>query len=576
VFVPIRSLPPEVASAIAAGEVVERPASVVKELVENSLDAGARRIEITVEKGGRKLIEVVDDGDGIPAAEIALAVNRYSTSKLERAEDLFAIQTLGFRGEALSSIGAVSRLELVSHTASEQVGSRLIVEGGISGKPQSAGGPKGSVIRVRDIFYNVPARQKFLKSETTERRRINSLITRYALAYPHVAFRLEQEGRESFRTTGNGNQREILATLYGVEVARQMICLPETEGAPIQVHGFIGPPGISRSNRRELTFFVNGRWIQDGQLAAAVIQAYHALLMVGRYPLVVLFLTMPPEAVDVNVHPTKATIRFSDARLVFSIVQRVVRASLLGQAPAPDFKFEGSTNALGWTPATGSARIGWIPTDETDQAKHGAGDTVQTTLPGSEMPLLRAVGQFGASYLVAEGPDGLYLIDQHAAHERVLFEKLMIAVRDKNLESQRLLEPDAVELSPSQTLLLTENLEVLSKLGFEVEPFGRSMFRVRAMPAILSHLAPAGALKAVVEDFEEDEAPLEAEVEARIAARVCKRASVKAGQVLSLSEQQELLRALEQCESPRTCPHGRPTMIRLSMDALEKQFGRRG
>jgi DNA mismatch repair protein MutL len=574
---PIRILPEEVASTIAAGEVVERPASVVKELLENALDAGARRIEILVTQGGRELIEVSDDGCGIPSAEIPLALARFATSKLSTTQDLFAIETLGFRGEALSSIGAVAHLELISRAQDEINGTRLVLDGGQAGKPHPIGTPQGTLVRVRDLFFNVPARRKFLKKETTERRKINSLVSRYALAYPEVAFKLTQESRVNFQSSGSGNRREVLAAVFGVETARQMIALPIASEAPVKVAGFISPLSVHRGSRRELTFFVNGRFIQDVSLSAAVIQAYHGLLMVGRYPLAVIFLDMPPEEVDVNVHPAKAEIRFRNPDIVFSVLQRVVRATLLGQSPPPAIDFQRSWRPEGWIDRSQAISPDWallhsnVDIEDVETVKG-----LQPALPGGGLPLLRAVGQIGAAYLVAEGPDGLYLIDQHAAHERVLFEAIMEARSQGEVDSQTLIEPVTVEFTPMQAAILEENLEVLKRLGFEVESFGQRTYRLRALPVLLTGIVPEQALRSVVEDFEEDETPLLSETEARLAARVCKRASVKAGQVLSLAEQQRLLRDLEECQSPRTCPHGRPTMIHLSVEALERQFGRRG
>ncbi|MGD2253180.1 MAG: DNA mismatch repair endonuclease MutL [Anaerolineales bacterium] len=573
---PIRILPQEVASAIAAGEVVERPASVVKELIENSLDAGATRVEVVVERGGRGLIEVSDNGCGIPAEEVPLAVERYATSKLQTADDLFSLRTLGFRGEALSSIAAVSRMELVTRTAEEAQGRRLVVEGAKVQALKSVGAPPGTLVRVRDLFFNVPARQKFLKTEATERRNITEVVTRFALAYPKVSFRLVQEGREVLHSTGSGDRREALAAVFGPEIARQLIAIPESQGGPVRVSGYISPPSVNRATRRGLIFFVNGRLVRDARLSAAVVQAYHTLIMVGRYPMAVLLLEMAPENVDVNVHPTKAEIRFRDPRLVFSVVQRAVRATLIGQAP-PSVALESVWGAAPAEAGDPSVSPDW------HLAGVGLGSTEdhrippsQIRLPVGEMPLLRAVGQVGATYLVAEGPDGLYLIDQHAAHERVLYEKLMTAWKEGSLESQNLLEPLTLELPPAQSSQLEEQLTTLQNLGFDVESFGRHVFRLRAIPSLLSKVSPEQTLRVVVESFEEDETPLEAEAEARIVARVCKRAAVKAGQVLSLVEQQELLRDLEACEAPRTCPHGRPTMIHLSVETLAQQFGRRG
>lgn len=568
----IKVLPEEVASAIAAGEVVERPASVVKELVENAIDAGAGRIEIVVEAGGRKLVQVSDDGEGIPAGELELALARYATSKLQSAQDLFEIDTLGFRGEALASIAAVSRLEISSRMPEASTGSRLSVEGGKTGKPKSIGAPQGTVVRVCDLFFNVPARLEFMRTESTERRHISTLVTRYALAYPDIAFSLRQEDRLNFQSSGNGNRLEVAAAVYGVEVAQSLIQLqPMDPDAPIQVTGFISPPSVNRSNRNEMTFYVNGRWVQDGSLSAAVMQAYHTFLMVGRYPLAILFLEMAPETVDVNVHPAKTEVRFRQQNAVFASVQRVVRATLLGQVTPPQVDLGTS-----WSATPSHPWPDQPPEFAMLRGLESEGGPPPGTGGDDGMPLLRSVGQVGASYLVAEGPDGLYLIDQHAAHERILFEALMAEKSDGELHSQTLLEPEVVELTPAQFALVEDQLDSLQSLGFEIEVFGQRAFKVRAIPGILMKLSPSEALQVLVEDFEEDEEPLAAEMEEKIAARVCKRAAVKAGQVLSLEEQRSLIQQLEQCASPRTCPHGRPTMIHLSVDALERQFGRRG
>lgn len=574
--VTIQVLPQEVASAIAAGEVIERPASVVKELVENALDAGARSIGVRIEGGGRILVEVSDDGAGIPAAEIPLAVERHATSKLRTIDDLFAIRTLGFRGEALASIAAVAHLELTSRAQQEPGGTRLRIQGGTGRRTEAVGAPAGTVVRIRDLFFNVPARQKFLKAEETERRRILTLVTRYALAYPRVRFNLSHDGRPAFASTGSGDRREVLTAVFGLEVAREMVALPEAEGRGVRVEGYISPPSVHRSNRREVTLFLNGRWIQDASLTAAVVQAYQGLLMVGRFPIAALFLTVAPESVDVNVHPAKAEVRFREPEVVFATLQRAVRATLLGQAPAPALVLPETWGAA-WrgSAAVQSSDPAWAIAHAAGPEDTPAGVAAQTHLPTGGLPLLRSVGQVGATYLVAEGPDGVYLIDQHAAHERILFEKLL-QVQTSGAPSQSLLEPVIVELSPAEAQVLEGQLEVLRGLGFDVEAFGSSAFRVRAVPPLLAHLPAAHALRAVIEDFEEDETPLADVVEARLAARVCKRAAVKAGQVLSLAEQEQLVRDLEACAMPRACPHGRPTMIHLSVDTLERQFGRRG
>jgi DNA mismatch repair protein MutL len=343
----------------------------------------------------------------------------------------------------------------------------------------------------------------------------------------------------------------------------------------MNITGFISPTAITRSNRREITFFVNGRPVQDAALVSAVLQGYRTLLMVGRYPVAVLFLDLPPEEVDVNVHPAKAEVRFRSADRVFSAVQRAVRRALMAHTPVPEVTEQFQWSARGRETGTGDwgqPTVDFRPDASLETAHPGS---VLTEQAPRITPLLRLVGQIAQTYLVAEGPDGLYLIDQHAAHERVLFEKLS-AQHGSELASQALLSPAAVELPPASARLLAEQLPILAHLGFQVEPFGGHTFLVRGLPQLLAGMDPAAAVRVLVEDFEEDETPLQAEVEARIIARVCKRAAVKAGQSLSPAEQRALLTDLEGCQSPRTCPHGRPTMIHLSVDLLERQFGRKG
>ena len=579
---PIRILPEHIASQIAAGEVIERPASVVKELVENALDARADTITIEVLGVGKRLVAVTDNGAGIPQEELGLAVSRHATSKLTRAEDLFRIATLGFRGEALASIGSVSRLTVESRTAEAETGAKLRVEGGALGSVSAIGMPPGTRIMVQDLFYNVPARLKFLKTDTTERRNIEALVTRYALAYPHVRWELVVEGRPSLQTSGSGDPREVLASLYGLTVAKQMLTVEFTEEG-YHIHGFISPISLTRSNRREITVFVNGRWVRDNAVTAAIIRAYHTLLMVGRFPIVVLFLELPAEVVDVNVHPTKAEVRFREGERVFSRVQRAVKRALLAHSPVPEVEnrgWWGTPKPLddqhidpSWQ-MTAEIQPMVDPEDDAPSQPRIHIHTGEDETGG--LPLLRLVGQVAATYLVAEGPDGLYLIDQHAAHERVLFESMMAQQRDDQVASQSLLTPVTVNLPPEKARTLEESLLVLAGLGFEVEPFGPNTFTVRAIPALLTGGDPESALNALVEDFEEDETPLASAREAQITARICKRMAVKGGQTLSAEEQSALLRGLERCQSPRTCPHGRPTMIHLSADLLERQFGRRG
>jgi DNA mismatch repair protein MutL len=473
---------------------------------------------------------------------------------------------------------------MTSRIADTDSGARLHVEGGINGKLEKIGAPVGTVVRVEDLFYNVPARLKFLKTDVTERRAIDGLLTRYALAYPSVRFKLTEDANVTLQTSGDGDRRAILAALYGVEVAKQMLEVTAEEDG-LTMTGYISPTALTRSNRKDITFFVNGRWVSDTPLTTALIQAYHTLLMVGRYPMAALFLEISPEDVDVNVHPAKAEVRFKNQDRIFSFVQRWTRRILLAYAPIPQV----APTLWGGAARPAQPRepgLDWSMAGEESQKSNVEGQPSANEVPSPtasdlqpstfNLPLLRLIGQIGQTYLVAEGPDGLYLVDQHAAHERVLFEKLMAQHDQKQIPSQSLLTPVVVQLPPQSANLLISQLSILQHFGFDVEEFGGNSFQVRAVPVLFAGADPASALRALVEDFEEDEAPLQNEIEAKLAGRVCKRMAVKAGQTLSPDEQRALLNDLEACVSPRTCPHGRPTMIHLSVDVLERQFGRRG
>ena len=585
----IHILPDEVASQIAAGEVVERPASVVKELVENAIDAGAQRINIRIIEAGQRLIEVSDDGIGISSNELELAVARHATSKLYLADDLFHIRTLGFRGEALASIGSVSHLKLTSRTKDQKVGGRILIDGGRNGTIEPVGVPVGTVVQVEDLFYNTPVRLKFLKRAQTERQQIDTLVTRYALAYPDCSFQLMQDDKVILQTSGNGDRREVLSLLYGVDLGKHLLEVDFIDDG-VSINGFISSISQTRSNRKEITFFVNGRWVQDNTLAAALMRAYQTFLMVGRYPIAIIFLHVEPEEVDVNVHPAKAEVRFKNPDQMFSLLQRAVRRALLAFSPVPQisintwrldptFSKQADWDAGAFSQDNKSQQQEISLSTRSENVPNDAQGTSNAVvqgqiLPSGAIPLLRWVGQIGATYLIAEGPDGLYLIDQHAAHERVLFEKFMHQKAHTN--SQNLLEPIIFQLPPATGRLMKESLSILQKIGFLVEEFGSHTFRIYAIPEMFIGQDPIAAVRVVVEDFEEDETPLAGELESRLAARICKRMAVKGGQILSPEEQKKLIKDLEACTSPRTCPHGRPTMIHLSVDLLERQFGRRG
>lgn len=594
---PIHILSDQLASQIAAGEVVERPASVVKELVENALDAGAATINVDVRDGGQVLIQVADDGSGIPAAELGTAFLRHATSKLTSAEDLAAIDTLGFRGEALAAIAAVSQLTAVTRTAEDEAGSRLVLEGGKTHSIDTVGAPRGTVIAVENLFYNLPARRKFLKSVTTERRLIDEYVTRYAMAYPDVRFRLVHDGRITFQSSGNGNLRDVLLAVYGAEMAKELLEIGDQDlgnpQPPISISGFTGPPSLHRSNRSQITLYVNGRWIKDNSLTYAVIQAYHTLLPTGRYPLAVVFLQMPYEHVDVNVHPAKTEVRFRNGNAAFAAVQRAVRRTLVEGSPMRHVGLGAASGTAtptyaGWGGTLDSQafarhdlpapqenlRLSWPEEKTAENASPPQADLAAASGGERGLPIMRVVGQVGAAYIIAEGPDGIFLIDQHAAHERILYEQFMAARERDEIASQGLVTGASVQLSPDQATLLEEQLDLLGNLGFKVEPFGPNTFMVRAVPALLSKLDPAAGLRAVVEDLEAGNEPLQELEEARIILRVCKTAAIKAGQSLAPAEMEAMIRQLEKCQNPHTCPHGRPTLIHLSAAALAKQFGR--
>ncbi len=604
----IHVLPDQLASQIAAGEVVERPSSVVKELVENSIDAGATAITIDIRGGGRQLIQVADNGSGIDAAEIETAFLRHATSKLNSADDLHAIRTLGFRGEALAAIAAVSQVTVVSRAREATTGTRLVLDGGAVMTREAVGAPAGTVIAVENLFYNVPARLKFLKSITTEKRLIDEFVTRYALAYPAIRFRLSHEGRITFQTTGNGETADVLLAVYGPETVRQLITIAagEDTARPVRVRGYVSDPALNWANRNHIQLFVNGRAVRDNRLNFAVVQAYHTLLPVGRYPLGLLFLDLSPEDVDVNVHPAKVEVRFRDEGMMFSAVQREVRAALLGTTAGRAAGGQWAAVGDGWSTgggwrSSGGDRPGFAPRDddnrpaaqldipwqlrgpapETAEGEPGRADAPGETSAapasfagGTRLPIMRVVGQVGAAYIIAEGPEGLYLIDQHAAHERVLYEQLLAQWRQRRVVSQGLVAPATVYLSPSQADLVEEHAALLAGLGFDIEPFGPGAFQVRAVPALLGRSDPAAALLAVVGDLENEASPLQSQLEALVIKRVCKSAAVKAGQTLSREEMEALIAQLEACQTPHTCPHGRPTLIHLSAAQLARQFGR--
>jgi len=584
---PIRVLAPHEAARIAAGEVIERPASVVKELIENALDAGACRISIEVRQGGTGLIRVSDDGGGIPAHELRLAFERHATSKLPGEADLYHIASLGFRGEALPSIAAAAEVELISRPPEATAGARIRLVGGRVVEEGAQGAPPGTAVTVRHLFRRQPARLKFLRSPAAEGGQVASLVSQYALAYPEVRFTLHADGRLTLRTPGSGHLRDAAAAVYGGQVAASLLELAPSDGeaaAPPQearVSGLISPSELSRANRSYISLFVNRRWVRHRTLTYAVQEAYQGMLPPGRYPLAILNVALPPEDVDVNVHPAKTEVRLRRERETFAAVQRAVRRVLADYAPVP--AWSGPT-VSGESPGSGAAApaawpmtlLSGPPPSPSGQATPEAPPTTVPTeaqpLLAARLPLLRPVGQVSNTYIIAEGPEGLYLIDQHAAHERVLYERLLVQQQEGRADVQGLLEPLPVELSPRQAASLEGNADALAAQGLTLEPFGDGTYLVRSVPSCLAGSDIGRAVGELLDLLAGEESA--GERSRHVAASLACHAAVRAGQPLSDQEMRELVRALEETGQPRTCPHGRPTMIHLSAEALARQFGR--
>jgi len=588
----IHVLSPEIASKIAAGEVTERPASVVKELVENSIDADASRISVDVRGGGIEYIRVTDDGTGIPADEATVAFERFATSKLDVADDLESVVTFGFRGEALPSIAAVSRVTMVTRTRGEDGGTQVDIEERTLVNRQQVGAAPGTSVTVRGLFRNLPARRKFLRSAASEATRVQSVVGRFALARPDVSIGLSIDGTSSFTTSGSGELREAIAAVYSPQVAEGMLDIEtpvEDEAAPNAI-GLIGRPSLARSNRNHLTLYVNGRWVQNRSLTYALQEAYRGFLMERRYPIAVVNIRIPHSEVDVNVHPSKTEVRLQQEGRVFAALQRAVRQTLTANLPvqelsAPATRTATPNNPLDvrsyWPVAPPTPGEQSVPDNRADVTSGASFPGEQSQLapqqpliPHRALPALRVLGQIKTTYIAAEGPDGMYLIDQHAAHERVLFEKIKTEARGGNPSTQGLIEPATVDLTPEQIEIIESQISEIKSLGFEVEAFGGRTFVVRGVPSVLRQEDPTESLRDVL-DLMAEGGGYES-WEERAAYSLACHGAIRAGKVLSFQETAELVRQLEQCSQPHTCPHGRPTMIHLTAARLEEEFGRRG
>ena len=583
---PIRVLPPEVAARIAAGEVIERPAAVVKELIENALDAGATRIAVAVEAGGIERIRVRDDGCGIPPAQLADAFERHATSKLRSAEALFAVRSLGFRGEALAAIvAAAAELDCTTRVAGEGAAAAARFRGGRAAPGGSAAGAPGTSIEVRGLFAGLPARRAFLRSPRAEARAVARVLGDYALAYPAVAFRLEADGRVALAAPGSqggrgGDTRAAWAAVYDAASAGQLIALEHrepVEGGVLRVTGLLGPPALQRGNRSALHLVANGRAIADRALLFAIERAYEGLLPAGRHPLGLVRIELPPALLDVNVHPTKAEVRFRDERAVARAVGAAARAALAA-APAPAGPLPQRAGAAGWNaapPPTAAAASGRALLASARVAgavaPHDEARGVATLPLGERLPALRPLGQVDEAFLVAEAPDGLYLVDQHAAHERVLYERAQAQLAAREPASQPLLQALVAPLSAAQAALAAVEAETLAALGWVLEETDDAALIVRALPALLGDAEPAAALAALLDRLEAEERLSGPE---RVAASLACRAAVRAGDRVAEAQQRELLAALEGCAQPQTCPHGRPTLLHLSSEQLRRSFGR--
>jgi DNA mismatch repair protein MutL len=585
---PIRVLAPHEAAKIAAGEVIDRPASVVKELIENSLDAGATQVSVEVREGGLALIRVADNGCGIEPGELRLAFERHATSKVRVEEDLWRVATLGFRGEALPSIAAAGEIELLTRVAGIDRGARIKLRQGEVAEEGSGAAAPGTVFTVRALFAAQPARLKFLRGAGAEATQVSTILMHYAMAYPEVRFSLVIDGRTALQTPGSGSLIDAVAAVHGADVAGAAI---EIDAPPLR-EGEIGVRGVAvesrlhRASRNYISLYVNRRWVKNRALTFAVEEAYQGLLPVGRRPIAVLDLRVPADEVDVNVHPTKAEVRLRRERDVFGALQRAVRKALSERAPVPSASrslwIGGRTPAsvpplyLRQQPAQSpllqrepAASFSPAPTDAAV-----ATDERGATVPMLErLPMLRAVGQVGTMYVVAEGPDGMYLIDQHAAHERVLYEGFLAAARAGKPDAQGLLDPLTVELSASHQALLIEHADAFERLGFEIEHFGDRAFVVRGVPSSLAGEDVGPRVIELLDSMQRDDGP--ADWSHRVASSLACHAAVRAGMAMSAEEQRELLRQLESVDSPRTCPHGRPTTVHLTSDALAREFRRK-
>jgi DNA mismatch repair protein MutL len=595
----IRLLPEILASQVAAGEVIERPASVVKELVENSIDAGARKIEVSIRRGGISLIRVVDDGCGMDRDDALLSLERHATSKLRTAADLAAIATLGFRGEALPSIASVSRFRLTTRERDAIVGTEIIVSGGKIETVRDGGEAPGTQIEVRSIFYNLPARRKFLRTENTESRNLEHQLHLQATGHPEIAFAFVRDERVVFQLPAAGSLLERIRDLHGKELVDRLLPIEEGKNAAIQTGGLIGQAGVSRQTRAQQLVFVNGRAVENAVLTTALREGYHTALMKGQFPVTFLFLDLDPAAVDVNVHPAKREVRFRDPNAVREAVVAAVRRTLESGRREWQEQFRAPPDPV----ATGIVDPRRSPTapasiapqsslpDTTEalplrhpqpnesfvsaQASSNWNDQPAAALAAREQQF-QIIGVLNKLYVLMENQEGLVLVDQHAAHERILFEELRRRMEEQGVPSQRLLLAQTFELAPRDAEWVERNAATLQKMGIGIEPFGQNAFKIDSLPTFLDLSDPVTFMRKVIDGLKSASNGSSALRlgEEMIAKTVCRHA-VKANDPLRYLEVEKLITDLLQCDLPYCCPHGRPTMIQISHLELEKKFGRK-
>lgn len=571
----IKALSPSLINQIAAGEVVERPSSVVKELVENALDASANEVVIEIVSGGLEAIIVADNGSGMSAEDAKMAWQRHATSKISLPEHLSSISSLGFRGEALASIASVAKCEMETKMRDEISGVFLKIEGGNIIEESECGCPEGTKISVFNLFYNTPARRKYMKSATSEHKKIVELTSEFALAHPEVSFRLVSDGKVAFDVAPSVLEDRI-ANILGSEVANNLV--PVYYGdVGFGVSGFVGKPTLSKSNRNGQFLILNGRVIQNHLLAHAVREAFHSMLMHGKHPWFLIILNVRPEDVDVNVHPRKLEVRFLNQNDAYRTIYKCVSAALDKHILVPKISVSTEPIPMDLRDPRGLKEHVYEKNISDTFAVFQRGDSREQDTDSREWRgTLRAAAQIGSSYILAEDEQGLVIIDQHAAHERVMYDRLMTALRNSKIVSQPVLAPQSVDFSASEAEVLRENLSALLDIGFDIEEFSGNTFIVTAVPADLAKNDAGEILRGVVDDLGNDNRSnsLSDRRENLIHYSAC-HSAVKFGQKLSIIEQQALLDQLSEIDRCETCPHGRPTMIRMSYDDLEKSFKRK-